>query len=148
MRVHQDIEPQEQIEGPSDNMNGPLPARDDGSRQVDLHGVAIGQIKDDDIYCSLPRPADKSTKRGLLPLIAPPLLLSGKPHQRSDRLAFVLMALDQGLATCANSSPFTNETGTTEQVALNAQSVVTPHVKGQVDTTHIQRSREDFELAT
>jgi hypothetical protein len=35
MRVHQDIEPQEQIEGPSDNMNGRLPARDDGSRHVD-----------------------------------------------------------------------------------------------------------------
>ncbi len=52
MRVHQDIEPQEQIEGPSDNMNGPLLARDDGSRHVDLHGVAIGQIKDDDIYRS------------------------------------------------------------------------------------------------
>jgi hypothetical protein len=52
MRVHQDIEPQEQIEGPSDNMNGRLPARDDGSRQVDLLGVAIGQIKDDDIYRS------------------------------------------------------------------------------------------------
>ena len=52
MRVHQDIEPQEQIEGPSDNMNGRLPARDDGLRHVDLHGVAIGQINDDDIYRS------------------------------------------------------------------------------------------------
>lgn len=119
-----------------------------GRGKVDWQGVAVGQIKGGDIYRSWPRPADNPTKRGLLPLIAPPLLLSCKPHQRSDRPALVLMALDQGSATCANPSPFPNETGTPEQVALNAQSVVTPHVEGQIDTTQIKRRREYFKLAT
>ena len=97
-------------------------------------------------YRSPPGPEDNSTQCCVLPLIASPLLLSCKPHQRGDRPTLVLMAFDEGLATCANSSPLANKTSPPEEVTLNAQAVVPPHVAGQIDTTQIKRRREDFKL--
>lgn len=78
--------------------------------------------------------------------IAPFAFDCGQFHERSDRLAFVIMGFDQNLTPIPNPAPFPNEARAAKKVALNAKPVEATHVAGWVNPPQVEVGREDFEL--
>lgn len=78
--------------------------------------------------------------------IAPFALDCGQFHQRSDRLAFVIMGFDHDLAPVPNPAPLANETCATKKVALNAKPVEAAHVASGINPPQVEVGWKDFEL--
>ena len=78
--------------------------------------------------------------------IAPFAFDCGQFHQRSDRLAFVIMGFNQDLATIPDAAPLANETCAAKKVTLNAKPVEPTHVAGGVNPPQVEVGWEDFKL--